>query len=418
MRYRLLVVGLLAALGLVTPAPSGAAPAQDPTMAPATTLSDGGRTVRAGGTVLRASQVEGLDPAGQAVTVEGSGYDVQKGVYVSFCALPPAHHPPSPCAGGQDRSGTSGGSAWISSNPPDYATGLPTPYGPGGTFLVTVDVVPVIADGIDCRVVRCAIVTRNDHTRGTDRSQDLFLPVTFRAPGDPAPPPTQPPATLAPTTTTTAAPDPVAVAPATTLSEDGRTASDGTRSLTVSVTEGLDPAGAALTVTGAGFDGSQGIYVALCRVPEPGRAPGPCTAGAGRSGWVSSNPPDYGRDLAVPFEAGGRFELALEVSARIDDATDCRAVACALATRSDDTAPGDRRNDLLVPVSFADAAASTTAAPPDDQQAASARPDDEDDGGRGLPLVALGGAGLAGVGIVAALVVRSRRRGGPAGAAP
>ena len=31
----------------------------------------------------------------------------------------------------------------------------------------------------DCREVRCAVVTRADHTRSEDRSQDVRVPVSF-----------------------------------------------------------------------------------------------------------------------------------------------------------------------------------------------------------------------------------------------
>lgn len=197
---RALAPGVAALLVLGAGSPVGA---QDPTMAPPATLSADGRSVTAGGRTLSASQTSGLAPEGQAVTVTGSGYDEHKGVYVGLCVVPPTNHAPSPCGGGQDRSGTGGVSAWIASNPPDYAVGLPTPYGPGGSFTVTLAIGPTINDSIDCRTVRCAIVTRNDHTRGSDRSQDLILPVTFAADG---PPPTAP-VTTAPAASRTAPPD-------------------------------------------------------------------------------------------------------------------------------------------------------------------------------------------------------------------
>ena len=198
-----LVMGVL----VVMAAPP--AQAQDPTMAPAPSWSDGGRTVSGDGRILTASQVDGLDPNGQSVTVTGSGYDVNKGVYVTFCVVPPANTPPTPCGGGQDRSGAAATSTWISSNPPDYAAGLTTPYGAGGIFSLTLVISPKINDAVDCFSVRCAIVTRNDHTRSTDRSQDLFLPVTFATT---SPPPqtsvtaATPPAVARETSTTIAAP--------------------------------------------------------------------------------------------------------------------------------------------------------------------------------------------------------------------
>ncbi|MEU4691869.1 hypothetical protein [Actinoplanes sp. NPDC023714] len=156
---------------------------------------------------LTASQTKGLDRAGETITVTGRGYDVEKGIYVAFCLDNGAGVLPSPCGGGADMSGDSGASVWISSNPPSYAEGLTKPYGKGGSFKVTLKVSQMIGD-IDCAVRGCAIVTRNDHTRTNDRSQDVRIPVRF-APAKSG----QPAATAAPavtggvTSTTTARPN-------------------------------------------------------------------------------------------------------------------------------------------------------------------------------------------------------------------
>ncbi len=133
----------------------------------------------AGGQTLTVSDVSDLDPDGTTVTVSGSGYDTDKGVYVSFCVVPPPGTLPTPCGGGIDLTGTGGGTVWISSHPPIYATGLTTPYGHGGTFNVKLTVEAALDDTTDCRVVACAVVTRNDHTRSDDRSQDVIVPITF-----------------------------------------------------------------------------------------------------------------------------------------------------------------------------------------------------------------------------------------------
>jgi iron complex transport system substrate-binding protein len=133
------------------------------------------------GQTLSVSRTGGLDPAGEAVTVSGAGYDIAKGIYVSFCVLPPPGQKPTPCGGGIDLAGSSGGTVWVTSDPPAYAKGLTTPFGPGGTFEVGITVEAAIADGFDCRVIACAVVTRADHTRGDDRSADVFVPVSFAA---------------------------------------------------------------------------------------------------------------------------------------------------------------------------------------------------------------------------------------------
>jgi hypothetical protein len=158
---------------------------------------------------ITVSRTTGLNPAGDTITVSGSGYDVAKGIYVAVCVDNGPGRTPTPCLGGADTQGGNGGSKWISSNPPSYGEGLTTPYGPGGTFTVTLSVVAVDpVTGTDCTKVKCAAVTRADHTRTSDRSQDARVPLTFGLPPAPtttttAPPPPPPPTTTTTTATTT-----------------------------------------------------------------------------------------------------------------------------------------------------------------------------------------------------------------------
>lgn len=84
-------------------------------------------------------------------------------------------------------SGESGASVWISSNPPSYGEGLAKPYkgsGHNGSFSVQLKVRAKDAN-TDCTKsgVTCAVITRNDHTRGGDQSQTVRIPVTFGASG-------------------------------------------------------------------------------------------------------------------------------------------------------------------------------------------------------------------------------------------
>lgn len=109
----------------------------------------------------------------------GSGYDELKGIYVAFCVDNGPGEVPTPCGGGVDTAGASGSSQWISSNPPPYGEGLAIPYTSGGAFTVQLAVSATINDSVDCRHVACAVVTRADHTRPQDRSQDVEVPVTF-----------------------------------------------------------------------------------------------------------------------------------------------------------------------------------------------------------------------------------------------
>ncbi|MEV5312532.1 hypothetical protein [Streptomyces sp. NPDC052610] len=135
------------------------------------------------GQKLTVSKASGLDPAGETVTVSGTGYNTEKGIYVAFCVDNGPGGTPTPCVGGVDMSGESGASAWVSSNPPSYGEGLAEPYqgsGHKGSFSVRVKVRAKDAD-TDCTKsgVTCAVITRNDHTRGGDQSQTVRIPVTF-----------------------------------------------------------------------------------------------------------------------------------------------------------------------------------------------------------------------------------------------
>jgi hypothetical protein len=161
---------------------------------------------------LSVSKTSGLAPGGEAVSVSGSCFDLNKGVYVAFCVVPPPGSLPTPCGGGIDQSGEGGLSHWISSNPPPEGVDLAVPYGPGGSFRVTMTPSAALNKTVDCRRVSCAIVSRNDHTRSGDRSQDVVIPVTFAADAPvalPAPAPATvplPTPTTAPDTTTTTVP--------------------------------------------------------------------------------------------------------------------------------------------------------------------------------------------------------------------
>ncbi|WP_405592197.1 immunoglobulin I-set domain protein [Streptomyces sp. NBC_01092] len=131
----------------------------------------------------------------------------------------------------------------------------------------------------------------------------------------------------------------------------------GGQKLTVTPVNHLATEDQTLKVTGSGYDTKKGIYVALCVDNGDGELPTPCvggvdmTGGSHSSAWISSNPPDYGEELAVPYGAGGTFEVELTVAAK-DEYTDCFKATCVLATRNDHTLSGDRSQDVKVPVSF------------------------------------------------------------------
>lgn len=132
---------------------------------------------------LSVSKTSGLDPAGETITVTGSGYDESKGIYVALCVDNGAGQAPSPCIGGADMDGDTGASKWISNDPPSYGEGLAQPYGSGGSFRVQLRV--QAADQFtDCLTAAngCVVATRRDHLQTGDRSQDVRIPVTFRDP--------------------------------------------------------------------------------------------------------------------------------------------------------------------------------------------------------------------------------------------
>jgi len=131
------------------------------------------------GQTLTVTPTTGLSALGQTVRVRGRGFSELVGIYVGLCVMPRAGAKPTPCGGGVDQDGSSQASAWISSNPPPYGANLAIPYKRGGKFSVRIKVSPRI--GVyDCRVVRCAVVARADHTRANDRAWDVAVPVTFR----------------------------------------------------------------------------------------------------------------------------------------------------------------------------------------------------------------------------------------------
>lgn len=97
---------------------------------------------------------------------------------MSLCVVDGAQgaNKPSPCLGGQDESGTTGASHWVSS----LGGGLPntSPFGAGGTFSVRIHVKADLGGGNVCGdTVECAVVTRADHTDTNDRKYDVHAPI-------------------------------------------------------------------------------------------------------------------------------------------------------------------------------------------------------------------------------------------------
>lgn len=172
---------LAAALGVILAA-GGSLSLATPAMAASGTGPEG--------QTITVSKVDGLDPAGETITIHGEGFDLTKGIYVVACVNTGAGQQPTPCLGGVDMEGSSGSSAWISSNPPSYGEGLAKPFDEvdgKGSFDVqlTVAASDEFTDCLDPAQAPngCVVGTRTDHTRTADRSADVLIPITFATGG-------------------------------------------------------------------------------------------------------------------------------------------------------------------------------------------------------------------------------------------
>jgi hypothetical protein len=130
------------------------------------------------GQSLTVSKSKNISPRGAWLTVTGKKFNETVGIYVALCVIPKKGKVPSPCGGGVDKTGNARASVWISSNPPRYGLGLAVPYAIGGKFSVKLKVGPKVGS-FDCRKIKCAITSRADHLQTSDRSADVFIPVTF-----------------------------------------------------------------------------------------------------------------------------------------------------------------------------------------------------------------------------------------------
>ena len=132
---------------------------------------------------------------------------------------------------------------------------------------------------------------------------------------------------------------------------------NGIHGESISIASKTVKAGSEITVTGAHFDESVGIYLAYCILPAKGKTPTPCGGGVNKSGigdasyWISSNPPPYGKGLAISYNPGGRFSQKLLVS-RFIGKNDCKKVKCAVTVRADHLMAQDRSYDIFIPISI------------------------------------------------------------------
>jgi LPXTG-motif cell wall-anchored protein len=225
-------IALASAAGSATaqelPGPS--IPEAPPTLEPQSTQA---AAAQGSSTSLVLSKADGLDPAGELISVTGHGFTPGQGVYVMFCVQP---------AG---QLGTEDGRADTCN--PDQSndhTVWKTPIAANGEFTVDLRVESTF-EGTDCTTSTCGVFVRRDHMGGaTDYSQDTFAPVTFaNAQATPTTPTSaetgQPPAVAASATS------PQATTPQSQLANTG--ANTGTLAALASL---LLVAGAALTARG------------------------------------------------------------------------------------------------------------------------------------------------------------------------
>jgi hypothetical protein len=182
------VIKYLAALGLAATALSGVQPAFAAPAAANPNTATGSM-----GQVLTVDASQNVAD-GQMLNVSGKGYDLKTGIYVTFCVIPPKGKRPELC-GPFDITGKNNQAVWVSSNPPLYAITLVKPFTPvtakvtsgrlkgktttTGSFSVQVPATQKIGS-YDCKVVKCAILTRADHTQSDNRKADVIIPVTFK----------------------------------------------------------------------------------------------------------------------------------------------------------------------------------------------------------------------------------------------
>lgn len=134
------------------------------------------------------AKLDEIEP-GDTLVVSGSGFNAGIGIYVAICGIPASpDEKPGPCLGGVPEGAEAGdasaetglSSAWITDA---WAWRAFATQGyddaEAGSFTTELTVPDAVVDGFDCRVERCALATRADHTAASDRVQDMLLPVAF-----------------------------------------------------------------------------------------------------------------------------------------------------------------------------------------------------------------------------------------------
>lgn len=285
-------------------------------LVPALIASSASPAAAAGSVTL--SKSTGLNPAGETITVSGSGFDSSgtRGIYLLFCKQTPSRPSGGECSGAQN---------WIS----HPGTPAPVKWSGNGTFTATIDVVGAW-EGVNCYQVVCGVVTRNDHSDGHLFDQDSFTPVSFAVEET-----TTTTEAQASTTTTT---KPNTVGPKVELSKSSDLGD-----------------GEVITVSGTGFTPNQGLYVQICE--ESGGVVG---TAAGRS--TNCYPEQDGTHTVWlnPVGATGTWSTPLTVTDSFGD-VDCRNTVCGVFVRRDHSGGAtDFSQDVFTAITFGDSTTTPT----------------------------------------------------------
>lgn len=124
------------------------------------------------------SNANNLKSAGDVIKVSGSGFDEDKGYYLTLCVKNQEGVRPAPCVGQNGHA--SGNAKWFNSNPNQNFAKFTEPFEENGSFDVNLNV-KANNERFSCKdtLQGCVIAVRLDHFYPEDTSADRFASVTF-----------------------------------------------------------------------------------------------------------------------------------------------------------------------------------------------------------------------------------------------
>jgi len=153
---------------------AAAAPPAANAPATAASASDGDRT-------LSVDPASDLATVNASVTVSGSGFDTDNGIYLAVCRVGfKKNQDLSACIGGSVP-GQNGTNSWARVS--DDAEGA-VAWGDDGSFSLTLQLAAATGDSVDCLSEPCAVYARSDAEKAKDRANDLTVPVAFTTAGN------------------------------------------------------------------------------------------------------------------------------------------------------------------------------------------------------------------------------------------